>query len=238
MGTAGQHRCRRAVGPGAAALLVVLLGACSGQDSLPPAVLVANPVTTTAELATTTVTTLAEPADDATTTTSEALAPGLDAGAVFDSAAPGETGLELLALGEADLATLERRFSSDERLAPYLSGVDARAVRRDGVLSAVVLSVAVEPVALTLPGFTDSFVDGATSGGTVNPIPERLGPASLTTWIDDDAGHMLWRHENLFVVFSGRDLLEVRSVAGVIVAGTLGLDVADVIEVSTTTTAG
>ena len=40
---------------------------------------------------------------------------------------------------------------------------------------------------------------------------------------------MLWQHQNLFVIFSGRDLLEVRTVAGIVVATTLGITLESVL---------
>ena len=155
---------------------------------------------------------------------------GLGAGVVFT-----DTPLELtpdyvfLALNPSDLSALDARFRADERIEPFLDGVDARAVRSGENLAAVVLSVSVEPEALDIDGFTDSFVEGATDGGTVSPLPDQLGPVELTSWIADDAGHMLWQHQNLFVIFSGRDLLEVRTVAGIVVATTLGITLESVL---------
>ena len=219
--------------------LGAVLSACSSGDSLPPAVLVS---TTVPPATTTIVTTTSAPVEASTATTDAAGEPsadgaatddalvGLPASAVFTDA-PSELTPDIvfLALDPSDLSALDARFRADERIEPFLSGVDARAVRNADVLAAVVLSVSVAPEALATPGFTDSFVDGATAGGTVNPLPEQLGPAELTTWIADDAGHMLWRHENLFVIFSGRDLVEVRTVAGVVVATTLGLTLESVL---------
>jgi hypothetical protein len=139
----------------------------------------------------------------------------------FDRLSTVDPTLEVLELAAGDIDQLEARFTADERLQPFMAGVDARAVRIDGVLVAVGLSVAVEPEALLDSTFAESFIDGATSGGIVNTLPEAIGPEQLTAWIADDAGNLLWQHENLFILLTGRDLLEVKALAEVLVASVL-----------------
>jgi len=191
---------------GSAALVVA---ACSSTADTPQAVLLPNPTSVVAAVTTTDAATAATQATGSSGETPPLEVETLSPQVAFAGLDVDPT-LEVITLADSDIAQLEARFRSDERLAPFLVGVDAKAIRRDGALIAVGLSVGVSPDALAVPGFVDSFIDGATQGGVVNPLPEQVGPVELTTWLADDAGSFLWQHENLFIVLSGRDLLDVR----------------------------
>ncbi len=199
---------------------VLVLGGCSSDEPL-PAVLLPSPSTLTSAASTTTTTALAGAVASTGSTTIPPLVGFLSPSIAFDRLATVDPTLEVLELAAGDIDQLEARFTADERLQPFMAGVDARAVRVDGALVAVGLSVAVEPEALLDLTFAESFIDGATSGGIVNTLPEAIGPERLTAWIADDAGNLLWQHENLFVLLTGRDLLEVRALAEVMVGAVL-----------------
>jgi len=204
-----------------------VVAACSSTADTPQAVLLPNPTSIVGAVTTAAAATAVTQATGLSGETEPLEIDTLSPQVAFAGLGIDPT-LEVIALADSDIAQLEARFRSDERLAPFLLGVDAKAIRRNGALIAVGLSVGVSPDALAVPGFVDSFIDGATQGGVVNPLPEPIGPVELTTWLADDAGSFLWQHENLFIVLSGRDLLDVRYVAEAVIAGVLDLDLSEI----------
>jgi len=125
--------------------------------------------------------------------------------------------LSLRALASGDLDRLDARFRQDERVDVFLEQVDARGVYRDEALVAVAIGVAVSPGAAATSGFAESFINGATGGGVINPAPVSVLDQELTSWLAAETGHLLWSFENLFLIVSGRDPLLVRDISEAIV---------------------
>lgn len=120
-------------------------------------------------------------------------------------------------LSGGDLDRLEARFRQDERVGVFLFDVDARGVYQGEEFVAVAVSVAVTPSAVSTPGFSESFVSGATRGGVVSSLPLVVLDQELTSWTTSEADHLLWSYDNLYLIVSGSDPLVVRHVAAAIV---------------------
>jgi len=220
-GDAMGKRTRGGAGFGAVALAVVLL-ASGGSDISGPSA----PGATFARAASTTTLVPETPLQGVTeggtgSTTSSTVASGvvmdLSVAVVFPDISRIDPKLSLRALASGDLDRLDSRFREDERVDVFLEQVDARGVYNEDSLVAVAIGVAVSPGAAATSGFAESFVDGATGGGVINPAPVSVLDQELTSWLVADTGHILWSFENVFLIVSGRDPLLVRDIAEAIV---------------------
>lgn len=204
----------------AVALAFALVGtACSDSSgSATPETTVA-PASTTTTLVPDTPTGGPTTAGRATTTTAadRIVVVGLPVTVALPDISVIDPELSMQALSAGDLDRLDARFREDERVDVFLEDVDARGVFRAGELVAVAVAVSVSPGAASTVGFRESFIAGATEGGTVSPAPVIVLDQELTSWLSADTGHLLWAYENLFLIVSGRNPIEVRDITAAIV---------------------
>lgn len=215
-------RCRTAA---AALVLSALLVGCSDDEPLPPAVLITTdpPVTTTAEAAP------LESGTGPSQATSQSSSPDatpvaeLSPDAVFGDISLFDASLAFVALSDVDAQRLEEALASDERVGPYLDAVEARALMHDGELVAIALALAVDPETAAAPGFSDTFLAGATSGGVADPLPLDVAGNPVNVWITDDTSSLVWVLENVYVVVTGRDTNLLRAGVDAMIRSALGL---------------
>ena len=199
----------------------LVTAACSGSSgSATPSTTLVRAITTTSLVLDTPTRAGGASGSDAQTrssTPAPIAVAGLQVSAVFPAIAQIDPDLSFRELSSGDLDRLEARFRQDDRVGVFLFDVGAMGVYQGEELIAVAVSVAVTPAAASTPGFSESFIMGATSGGALSPLPLVVLDQDLTSWTTVDADHLLWSHENLFLIVSGADPLAVRHVASAIV---------------------
>jgi len=196
--------------------------ACSGNSdstaptttriTVPPStsILVPNTPTITGD-------TVAAGSSTTTSTSAPIVVIGLPTSVVFPAIEVIDPTLSMRTLAPGDLDRLEARFRQDERVDVFLEEVDARGVYKDDELVAVAVAVAVTPGAASTAGFIKSFEDGAIGGGVRSPVPVVILDQELESWLSSDTGHLLWSFENIFLIISGRDAIQVRDIASAVV---------------------
>lgn len=204
---------------GVVSLLVV---ACSGNsDSTAPSTTRITVAPSTSILVPNTPTITGDTIETEGSTTTSTSAPivvvGLPTSVVFPAIEVIDPTLSLRTLAPGDLDRLEARFRQDERVDVFLEEVDARGVYKDDELVAVAVAVAVTPGAASTAGFIKSFEDGAVAGGVRSPVPVVILDQELESWLSADTGHLLWSFENIFLIISGRDAIQVRDIASAVV---------------------
>ncbi|MCP3934996.1 MAG: hypothetical protein GY708_06450 [Actinomycetia bacterium] len=223
----------------ATVLVVAFVVGCTGDDSLPPAVLITTNPTGPISSPTTTDVGASSGAPGSTVSTTDGVQRSvetLEAEAVFGPVDQYDPALSLVRLAPVDVERLEEGLRSDERVDPHLLGVAARGVMRSDELVAIALSIAVDPEMAVAAGFEETFLEGATGGGVASPLPVVIEGAELTAWITEDTSSVVWVHENVYLVVSGRDVDEVTRSVETMVSAALGLTVAGDESFSETTT--
>ena len=214
----------------AAVVLGALSTACSDDQPLPPAVLITtdpppatagSPPSTTQPVAGGVTDVTSAPVVISSTTVVEV--GELDPKDVFADLSPYDASLSFLDLSDVDSQRLEDSLRSDQRVGPHLQGVEAKALMREGDLVAVALALAVDPQSASAPGFTETFLAGATSGGVADPLPLDVAGYEVTVWITGDTSSLVWVLENVYVVVTGRDAQALRTSVDSMVRAAVGL---------------
>lgn len=116
----------------------------------------------------------------------------------------------IVELDAAALAAVSRQFTGDERLAAEVIGVDARVLRLRGTDIGAVVALAVDPVSALDENWRQDFEDAVTSGAIRPAVPVRIGTEPAIRFPVAGEGDtalttILWRWDNVFVLFSGAD---------------------------------
>lgn len=115
-------------------------------------------------------------------------------------------------------ANLDARLRADSRVARFLTGVEARAVRLDDQPIAVVVVVGVDPSTVADSDFLRRFEAEVTHDATIEPEPLRLGEQEMVVYERGGITSALWRYDNVFVLISGRSAAGVASAAAAMVS--------------------
>ncbi|MEO1062872.1 MAG: hypothetical protein AAFZ07_15785 [Actinomycetota bacterium] len=208
----------------------VLLGACTsggGDDS-------SVTTTSTPPASTSTTAAIVIPAPDVTATTQAPSDAGLSASSVFE-AGIGQ-GFELIELDEDAARTVREQFTADERFDDVVLDADVRVAQLDGADVAAVAAVAVSPTVALSESWRTEFEAGLTEGAISAVDEVRIATEMLLSFSTPGADpsvpneSLLWRHDNVFVLITGRDEEVVFDVAFAVLDEVVG-------PIPTTTTA-
>ncbi|MEM8905231.1 MAG: hypothetical protein AAGA17_08200 [Actinomycetota bacterium] len=157
------------------------------------------------------------PEPDVTVTTTAPTDAGRSASEVFAEGIGG--GFELVELDEDAARSVREQFSADERFGEVLVDSDVRIARRGDVDVAAVAAVSVRPDIALSESWRADFEAGLTQESISQVGEVRIGTETLLSFATLGADpavpneSLLWRHDNVFVLATGRDEDEVFDVA-------------------------